>query len=278
MPVQTPQQPIRLLALDMDGTVLLENKTISPRVLAAIAAAAAQGVVIIPATGRAASGIPAEFLQAAKSRYAITANGARLVDLQTGACLKQWLIPLPLALDAFDRLQKYDCVLDLLHNGVAYTTPQNLVLNETILPENLRDYVRNNRVLVDDMRAYVETQVDGIEKWSMYFRHDADRLVAWDEMQALGFEVVSSLPRNMELNAPGVHKGTCLATLSELLDIPVAQMMACGDGGNDLGMIAAAGFGVAMANALPEVKAVAQYVTASNEEDGVALAIEQFIR
>ncbi len=269
--------PIQLLALDMDGTVLREDKTIAPRVQKALADAVAQGVEVVPATGRNAMGIPAEFLKAAQSRYAITANGARLVDLQTGACLGQWLIPCALALQAFDLLQKYDCVLDLFHNGTAYTTAHNLLLNEEILPENLRTYARNNRTVVPDLRAYVATQLDGIEKWSMYFRHDAERSMAWEEMQALGLEVVSSMPRNMELNAPGVEKGRCLAALCAQLGIPLAQCMACGDGGNDMGMIEQAGLGVAMQNAQSSLKAVAQYVTDSNEDDGVAHAIERFI-
>ncbi len=277
MNTKTTTLPIRLLALDMDGTVLLEDKTISPRVQAAISAAVAHGVDVVPATGRAAVGIPEAFLSVAKSRYAITANGARVVDLQTGETMLEELIPQDLALIAFDALQKYDCVLDLFQNGKGYSTPANVALNDRLLPENLRQYVKDSRIIIEDLRAFVETQTQGIEKWTMFFANEEERLAAWDQLVPLGFEVVSSLPRNMELSAPGVSKGWALAHLAELLGLSVAQVMACGDGGNDLTMVQAAGVGVAMQNAIDEVKAAAQFVTASNQEDGVALAIEQFI-
>ncbi|MFI3168706.1 MAG: HAD family hydrolase [Faecalibacterium sp.] len=269
--------PIRLLALDMDGTVLLEDKTISPRVQTAISAAVANGVDVVPATGRAAVGIPEAFLSVAKSHYAITANGARVVNLQTGETMLEELIPQDLALIAFDALQKYDCVLDLFQNGKGYSTPANVRLNDRLLPENLREYVSNSRVIIDDMRAFVETQTQGIEKWTMFFGTETERLAAWDEMKALGFEVVSSLPRNMELSAPGVSKGNGLVLLAKLLNLPLSQTMACGDGGNDLTMIAMAGVGVAMENGMDEVKAAADFIAPSNEADGVALAIEHFI-
>ena len=68
-----------------------------------------------------------------------------------------------------------------------------------------------------------------------------------------------------------------LLALAEQLGLPASALMACGDGGNDTAMVKAAGLGVAMANAFPEVKAAARYVTASNNEDGVARAVETFV-
>ncbi len=269
--------PIKLIALDMDGTALREDKTISPRVQAAIKAAVAQGVDVIAATGRAGNGIPDAFLQVAQPRFAITANGARVVNLQTGETLLEQLMPQALALTAFDALQKYDCVLDLFQNGKGYSTKSNFALHDKWLPENLREYVTSSRIVVDDLRAFVQTQTQGVEKWTMFFADDAQRLAAWQEMEALGFEPVSSLPRNMELNAPGVSKGNGLVLLAEKLGLAPSQTMACGDGGNDLAMVAMAGIGVAMENGMDEVKAVADFVAPSNEADGVAVAIAQFV-
>lgn len=273
----TATKPIKLLALDMDGTVLLEDKTISPRVQAAIVAAQEKGVLIVPATGRAANGIPQAFLDLVHPRYAITANGARLVNLKTGETLQETLIPQDLALIAHDILHKYDCVLDLFHDGKGYSTQENLALHDKWLPKNLLEYVHITRILVDDLRTFVEQHPEGIEKWTMFFDDDTQRIAAWQEVLPFGFEVVSSLPRNMELCAPGVNKGKGLALLATQLGIPLAQTMACGDGGNDLAMIETAGIGVAMENGMEEVKAVAQYITKSNQQDGVAVAIERFI-
>ena len=86
--------------------------------------------------------------------------------------------------------------------------------------------------------------------------------------------VTSSIPRNVELNSARAQKGLALQGLADLLGIPMAETMAFGDDLNDLSMLRAAGLGVAMGNASAEVKAAADYVTASCDENGVALALE----
>ena len=87
----------------------------------------------------------------------------------------------------------------------------------------------------------------------------------------------ASLPGNMEINAPGVTKGSGLLALAAHLGLRREQTMAVGDSGNDRAMIEAAGLGVAMGNAQPPVKAAANYLTADNDHDGVGLAVEKFI-
>ena len=81
----------------------------------------------------------------------------------------------------------------------------------------------------------------------------------------------------MEINAPGVTKGNGLKTLADTLGLAMNQVMACGDSGNDLAMIQAAGYGIAMGNATPDVLAAARYVTDDNNHDGVAKAIETYV-
>ena len=88
---------------------------------------------------------------------------------------------------------------------------------------------------------------------------------------------VGSLKYNIEVNAAGVNKGSGLVELGKRLGIEREEIMAFGDGDNDEPMLREAGFGVAMANAEEKVKATADYITGSNEEDGVAKAIERFV-
>ena len=89
--------------------------------------------------------------------------------------------------------------------------------------------------------------------------------------------VTGALANNIEVNARGVNKGNGLLMLGKILGIEKEEIMACGDGLNDLAMLRAVGFGVAMANGNEEVKKYADYVTGSNDEDGVAKAIEKFV-
>ncbi len=268
---------IRLIALDLDGTVLNDQKELTPRTAAALTAAARRGVLIVPATGRTATGIPAELLALPGVRYAITANGARVLDLADGSSLCEAYIPRATALAAYDRLMQYDCLVDIFQDGQGYTTAANFARLPDYAPANLLGYIGSTRQKLEDMRAFVASQDRGIEKFTMFFRDDGARSRAWAEMEQMGLAAVSSLPKNMELNAPGVNKGKGLQMLAEALGLPAASLMACGDGGNDLEMVRAAGLGVAMANAFDEVKAAARFVTRSNNEDGVAYAVEKFV-
>ena len=90
-------------------------------------------------------------------------------------------------------------------------------------------------------------------------------------------ELVGSLQYNIEINAVGVNKGTGLVNLGKMLGIRREEIMACGDGDNDIAMLKEVGFGVAMANAEEKVKAVADYITESNNDEGAAKAIEKFV-
>ncbi len=269
--------PIRLLAVDLDGTVLNDQKQLTARTRAALAAAAEKGVAVVPATGRTAVGLPDELLAVPGVRYAITSNGARVLDLASGRALRELYIPRRAALAAYDALRRYDCMIDLFEDGQGYTTAAARAAIPRFVPEGLRPYIMTTRQLVPDMRAFIAGEERGIEKLTLFFAEEGERRRAWAEMEALGLTVVSSLPLNMELNAPGADKGAGLLALAGSLGLPAAALMACGDAGNDVPMLRAAGLGVAMENATPDAKAAADYITASNNADGVALAVERFI-
>ena len=90
-------------------------------------------------------------------------------------------------------------------------------------------------------------------------------------------EVTGAVLNNVEVNAKGIHKGNALVKLGEVLNIKMEEIMAFGDGNNDIQMLEAVGVGVAMANSVPEVLAVADMVAPSNNEDGVAKIIEEYV-
>jgi Cof subfamily protein (haloacid dehalogenase superfamily) len=113
---------------------------------------------------------------------------------------------------------------------------------------------------------------------NLLFNDMQERLRAKKELEQLPFvEVSSSLERNLELNRKGGNKGNGLLALAEHLGVAREQIMACGDSDNDYSMIKAAGLGVAMGKGLEEIKKMADKVTLSNDQDGVAYAIEQWV-
>ena len=265
-------QDIRLVALDLDGTVFNDKKEITPRTLAAIRNAVARGVAVLPATGRTASGIPAAFTSIPGVRYALTSNGASVVDLQTGQQLVKQPFATADALKIYDILARGGGMMSIFIGGKSYTTRENAAHHMDVVPENLREYFRTTRVEVEDMPATLQAHAHEIEKYSMLYHNEAERDAAWRAIEAAcpGMELTSSLPGNMEINAPGVTKG------SGLLALRREQTMAVGDSGNDRAMIEAAGLGVAMGNATDDIKEIADATTDDNNHDGVAKAIEKY--
>lgn len=269
---------IRLIALDLDGTVFNDEKQITPRTLAAIRAAAARGADVIPATGRVASGVPEAFLAVPGVRYALTSNGACVVELATG----RRLVSLPFEASQADQI--YDLVsatggaLGIFIGGKAYTDRFGANEGIAFMPPALRRYLRDSRIVVEDMHAVFRAHPNEVEKFSITYPTEAARDAAWKAVaDRFSVEITSSIPKNLEINAPGVTKGSGLTTLAHTLGLTMDQVMACGDSGNDLAMLQAAGYGVAMGNAVPEVLAAARYVTDDNNHDGVARAIERFV-
>ena len=139
------------------------------------------------------------------------------------------------------------------------------------------NYVRTTRIAVPDIQDVITKENRSMDKVQALFADMEERAAAWKELSELKeLELVGSLSYNIEINAAGVNKGTALVALGEMLGIPRESIMACGDGDNDVHLLREVGFGVAMANAQPQVKKAADYITASNDEDGVARAIEKY--
>lgn len=277
--MQGQKWDIRLVALDLDGTLFTNQKTITPRTLAALAEALGRGVAVVPATGRPAAGLPDALLALPGLQYALTSNGARVWDLAQNAPVAEFLMQKAQAEAALRVLEGYDCVTDLFVQGRRMSIASQLARMERIISPAMLAYMRSTRTEVEDIYGYLAASPILPEKVSVVFAQNAQRTEAWQRLEGLGLGLVlsSSLDKNLEINAPGVTKGRGLLALAQHLGLAKHQLMACGDSGNDLAMLKAAGLGVAMGNAEPAVKAAAGYITASNEEDGVALAVERFV-
>ena len=126
--------------------------------------------------------------------------------------------------------------------------------------------------------TYPEDRQEVVDKIQALFTSVEDRDAARKEIEEVpGIEITGALPMNLEINAAGVNKGKAMIELGKLLGIPREEIMAFGDGNNDLKMLKEVGTGVAMENAIPSVKEAADYVTLSNDEEGVAKFIEKYM-
>lgn len=269
---------IRLIGLDLDGTVFDSHKRITPRTRAAIAAACALGAAVLPVTGRPRSGLPEEFLSIPGVKYAITSNGAVVSEPATGRVLARSPLALEHALWALDRAEELGALTDVYIDGRAYTKAATFQALLQAAPANMKAYFRATRTPVEDQRGWLARQKAPVEKLTMLFTSESVRQKAWALFRDSGrFEATSSLSNNLELNGRGVDKGKALLALAAQLGLAQSQVMACGDSTNDLAMLGAAGLSVAMGNACPQVLKAARVRTATNDEDGVALAIERYV-
>lgn len=272
------KRDIRLIGLDLDGTTLTTDKKLTPHTKEVLEACIRRGIEVLPATGRVWSGIPEELMKMEGVHYVISSNGAAVVELATGKAVYTNGIAWDRALEVFDILERYDTFYDAYAEGNGWC--------EARFYENLNDYgiepliqrlVKSSRTCIEDLREWVKEHKSPIEKINMFFRDEEKRQQAFRELSEIpDLAVTCSLTNNLEINHCTCNKGDALLNLGKILGISMEQIMACGDGNNDLEMVRNAGVGVAMENGEDSVKEAADYVTVTNDEEGVARAIELF--
>jgi Cof subfamily protein (haloacid dehalogenase superfamily) len=272
--------PIRLIALDLDGTLLDSGKRLSARNRAALEAAAAKGVHIVPTTGRFFGMMPEAIRELPFVRYAITVNGAQVYDRGTDAALARAEIPVATAIAAMEVLDGFDCIYDCYQENWGWMTDAMQRKAERYAPDaHYLKMIREFRRPVPELKAHLAAKGEDVQKVMCFARDAADLPAIRDALAARFPELVltRSTPNNVEINHALAHKGEALRRLCDALGFGIENAMSFGDGLNDLTMVRDAGLGVAMANAAPEVLAAAKHVTLSNDDDGVAAAIERLV-
>lgn len=265
--------PFRAIALDLDGTLTNHDKVVTPRTRQALLLAESKGAIIILASGRPTYGIVpvAECLELEKrGGYILSYNGGNIVNTKTGEKLFSQFLP--------------DAVIPILYK---YAKEKNHALlgyagNEIIteMPDDpyVKEESRINKMNIRKVDNLLEALEPHPTKLLMT-GDPTDMIKAEEELvEILGekMDIFRSAPFFLELVPKGIDKAQSLLRLLSKINLTPADLMAFGDGYNDLSMLKLAGVGVAMANAAPEVRADADYVTLSNEEDGVAEALLHF--
>lgn len=276
---------IKMIGLDLDGTLLNTKKELTDYTKEVLARAIDQGVVVLTATGRPYTGIPEELREFPGMRYALTSNGARIMDREklsdpeSKGVVSEHLLPLKDAKKALEIFGKYDTLQEVYFDGQGYAEVEKMeVVHRYHHSVHMQEYVRKSRICVSRLDDIIEQENRPMDKVQGLFADMEERMQAWEELkQFKELELVGSLKYNIEINAAGVNKGKGLLELGKILGISRDEIMACGDGDNDIAMLQEVGFGVAMENADIEVKEAADYVTESNDEDGVAKAIARFV-
>lgn len=298
-----PIRPVRLVALDLDGTLLNRRSQITPRTRSAVLTASQQGVVVVPATGRALATLPPEVAQLPGVRYVLTTNGAAVWDLGSEpmsavysryadaekrqitqpVCLLQRLFPPQKAREVFGLCQQYEGELTVFSDGRAIKDRESQDLAAARMARHCSteaDQPYDGRfTVVPDLAEWMSREAHAIEKFCLFFGSAEKAQAALPAFRQLkGVEVVQGSPNNVEVTAQGVDKGEALLALADQLGIPRSETMAVGDSENDRALLEKAGVSAAMANAMPSIQALADYVSQADcDADGVAELFEKLV-
>ena len=291
----------KLLAIDMDGTLLNDNKKISKENILAIKKAKQMGIKIVIASGRTIEGIE-KYLEKldliSDDNYCVVCSGAVVMNNTK----EKVILCKPLSYEEFKyifnlvkklhiTLNMYSDERILIHSSNYYSRFDAIANN---LPLEIMDFnsldkdtlitkimlINEDLSIIEEMKALFPSII--VEDASIQSKDDYNKEL-FDDMSKLPIEFLEKFtvskvtPFNVEVMKKSTNKRSGLEKIAEQLQIKPQEIICIGDSGNDRQMIEYAGLGVAMGNAFPEIKEIADYVTFTNEDNGVAHVIDKFI-
>ncbi len=265
----------KMIVLDLDGTLTNRDKVITPRTRDALMEAQERGVKVVLASGRPIYGVMplAEELHLENyGSYILSFNGGMITNCRTKENVYEKKLPIEINRKVIE-LAKEERVSSIL----TYQDAMIITDNEECPYVKIESNINRLKIRqVDQMADYVNFAVP---KFLMTDDGDYLALVEARVKAALGrdFSVYRSEPFFLEILPKGIDKAQSLEQLLKILGMQREEMIACGDGYNDISMIQYAGLGVAMENAVLPVRKAADYVTLSNNDDGVAHVVEKFL-
>jgi len=263
----------KMIFLDLDGTLVNSKHEIMPKTKEALLKAQSKGIKVVLASGRPTPGMVslAQELELEKNDgYILSYNGGCIISCKTGEIVYNKIIEADEMQEIFKMAEKYN--VDLLSYD-----------KETVITNNDKNkFVQieaeiNKIPLIEvkNMQEYITYPVN-----KFIFLEEGDYLEKIEPEVAKdlpAFSVYRSAPFFLEIMPYGIDKANSMEILAKKLGISMTETIACGDGYNDLGLIKAAGLGVAMGNAIKEVLSIADYITESNNNEGIAHVVEKFI-
>lgn len=264
----------KLIALDLDGTLKNTKNKITSKTKEALIKAQKNGVKIVLASGRPTPGLRHEAKELELDKfggYLLSFNGAHVSDYKTKETIYEQTLTIEEAKKAYDRAKEY--------NLACMTYENNIVVTE----DDEDDYVKVegniNDIAIVKVENWKKNLKNPIHKVLLTGKPEFVASIIDEFKEPFGdsLSIYRSAPFFIEIMAEGIDKAASLDRLAKSLGIKQEEVMAFGDGYNDLSMIEYAGMGVAMNNAVDGVKARANYITLSNDEDGIAYALDKFL-
>ena len=271
---------IKCIALDLDGTTLLDDKRLSGRTRKAMEAAISKGVRIVAASGRCFDALPAEIRQMPGIEYAITSNGAAVYDLRQSKCLIRYSIAQDAVEKIIEMTKAMPCAYEAFWDGKAYAQA-DYIKNPCKfgVSAELTAYIQATRNSVADIVSFMTAHKHELDSVDVVAENELDCKVLLEKLSRANQEIyfTPSLKNRIEIASchAGKHKG--LQYVLKRCNISRSETAAFGDADNDVEMIRFVRYGIAVQNASKNCLDAAWRVVPSNMADGVAIGIENLL-
>lgn len=270
---------IKLIASDLDGTLLTDNKELSETTREALDMAIGKGIHMIPSTGRSFKAVPEMIKNYPGVEYVITSNGGAVYSVSRKERIYQCLLEAESVAAVLEMERPDDIVMEIFIRGIPYSEEAYVLDPEKYgATQYGARYVKETRIPIKNIEKFAWEHQEELDSLAFICRDMkvkkafAKRL----EQEIPNIYVTSSVGHLLEIGHKNAGKGNTLLYLMEQLGVKPEEAMAFGDADNDSSMLKAVKYGIAVANGTSECKDAAAFVTDSNEEDGVAKAIYRF--
>ncbi len=267
---------IKLIGVDIDGTLLNSQKALTPATREAIAQASRQGVEVVISTGRFLSEYQALLAELPTMTYTVSCTGAQVLNLCTGETLFRRGLTAPELRRLYGKIRDLDAMPQIFSDkdGKIHNRARDLAQAERFCGSALVPLLQATHVPEEDLDAFVSAYTGMTNKIHIFFPDEDNLQEARRRLSDEPYTLLSSGNDDLEVMARGVDKGLGMQMLAEHLGLSRQEVMTIGDGDNDIAMLRYAGLGLAMKNASEGAKAAANEVLPyTNDEDGVAKAI-----
>lgn len=271
----------KIVVSDLDGTLLNEKKEISEENLLAIREMTERGVHFVASSGRSLGEIPTEILENPYIRYISCSDGAVIYDKTTGEAIVKNYMPRDVVRECVKILRDYE-ILPMTHGGGKLYIDRDGYSHENYVYHNVTPaFEKVNGLLgirVDDCLSESKNS-DEVELFCAFFHSQAELEECAERLLALGdVKIASSEQFNIEVYSKSAGKGKALYPLADFFGCDISEIIAVGDSKNDFEMVKEAGLGLAMSNAMPELREIADKVICSNEEHSAKYILENYIK
>lgn len=271
---------IKLAGVDLDGTLFNSSKEIDSRTKSAIKSAYKKGIQVVPVTGRPFSGLSDEILSIKEISYAITNNGAEIIDLKTKKPIYSKQINNKTVLEIIKEAQTLGTVFEVFSGGFGYLTADSMDNYMNIHGSNpVGQYIKNSRKIVDDVYEFVKSSGCCADEIFISIKNEKTKNALENFLKQFnGIQFWSIFGSFIEVTEKHADKGKAFQYLADYLNTDIKNTIAFGDGENDIALLKSAGISVSMENAEECVKAVTDITTSSNDNNGVAEILEQILK